>query len=190
MTRKGAVVFVIGFVCGLLSFPVLFYFYAKSGAMPVTTAEAALPFEHFLAKTALHARMDREMPKSAPFSSDQNAWLAGARVYRENCAVCHGVPNRPKKAIASGMFPVPPQLFDEKQMVTDDPAGETYWKAKNGIRLSGMPAFGNSLSDTELWQVSMLLASADKIPNQVVQVLQTEPTSSPAPSNRSQAGLH
>jgi mono/diheme cytochrome c family protein len=48
-------------------------------------------------------------------------------------------------------------------MVTDDPEGVTYWKVTNGIRLSGMPGFGGTLSDTERWQVTMLVAHADKL---------------------------
>src|SRR5262245_53619158 len=51
------------------------------------------------------------------------------------------------------MFPKPPHLFRGKG-VTDDEPGETYWKVANGIRLTGMPAFKNSLSETEMWQVS------------------------------------
>ncbi len=46
--------------------------------------------------------------------------------------------------------------------VTDDPPGETYWKVANGIRLTGMPSFKSVLTDTEMWQVSLLLANADK----------------------------
>jgi mono/diheme cytochrome c family protein len=46
--------------------------------------------------------------------------------------------------------------------VSDDPPGETYWKVANGIRLSGMPSYNQVLSDTEMWQVSVLLANADK----------------------------
>jgi thiosulfate dehydrogenase len=55
--------------------------------------------------------------------------------------------------------------------VTDDPASETYWKAANGIRLSGMPSFKTKLSDTQLWQVSQLLAHANEIPEAVKRVL-------------------
>jgi thiosulfate dehydrogenase len=51
--------------------------------------------------------------------------------------------------------------------MTDDPVGETYWKATNGIRLTGMPAYGASLSDDQRWQVSQLLANADKLPPSV-----------------------
>jgi mono/diheme cytochrome c family protein len=46
--------------------------------------------------------------------------------------------------------------------VSDDPPGEIYWKVANGIRLTGMPAFKSVLSETEMWQVSLLLANADK----------------------------
>jgi mono/diheme cytochrome c family protein len=56
-------------------------------------------------------------------------------------------------------------------MVTDDPPGETFWKAKNGIRLSGMPAFGKSLTEHQLWQVSVMLAATDKLPPAVIQQL-------------------
>jgi thiosulfate dehydrogenase len=46
--------------------------------------------------------------------------------------------------------------------VSDDPPAETYWKVANGIRLTGMPAYKQVLSETEMWQVSVLLANADK----------------------------
>ena len=64
------------------------------------------------------------------------------------------------------MFPKPPQLLHGKG-VTDDPAEETYWKVVHGIRLTGMPGFKGSLSDTQAWQVSVLLANADKVPESV-----------------------
>jgi mono/diheme cytochrome c family protein len=67
------------------------------------------------------------------------------------------------------MFPVAPQLWEHP--VTDDPPGETYWKAANGIRLSGMPGFSKTLSETQLWQVTLLLAHADKLPDSVRQLL-------------------
>jgi mono/diheme cytochrome c family protein len=72
------------------------------------------------------------------------------------------------------MFPRPPELF-KGHGVTDDPAGETYWKVNNGIRLTGMPAYGGSLSKDEMWQVSLLLANADKLPPQVLEIPQKPP---------------
>ncbi len=46
--------------------------------------------------------------------------------------------------------------------MSDDEAGETYWKVANGIRLSGMPAYSHVLTDAQMWQVSLLLKNADK----------------------------
>jgi thiosulfate dehydrogenase len=137
--------------------------YFLSGKAPVATSASPIPFEKFLAGRALHAKITQEMPKSVPIPVDEPNLLAGARVYRDNCAVCHGLPGQPATAIAQGMFPKPPELLRGKG-VTDDPAGETYWKVVNGIRLSGMPGFRQSLSDTQAWQVSILLANANKLP--------------------------
>ena len=71
-----------------------------------------------------------------------------------------------KTAAAARLFPGPPQLFQGKG-VTDDEPGATYWKVANGIRLTGMPAFRNSLKDDQLWQVSLFLANADRLPESV-----------------------
>jgi mono/diheme cytochrome c family protein len=54
--------------------------------------------------------------------------------------------------------------------VTDDPAGETYWKVENGIRLSGMPGFKGALTDQQMWQVSILLANAHSLPPEAEKV--------------------
>lgn len=48
---------------------------------------------------------------------------------------------------------------------------ESYWKAANGIRLSGMPAFKNKLTDTQLWQVSQLVTHSDEISESVKKAL-------------------
>jgi hypothetical protein len=68
------------------------------------------------------------------------------------------------------MFPKPPQFF-KGHGVTDDSPGETYWKVQNGIPLSGMPAYGLSLNDQQLWQVSLLLKNADKLSASVQKLL-------------------
>jgi hypothetical protein len=83
------------------------------------------------------------------------------------------------------MFPKPPKLLEGKG-VTDDSPGETYWKVANGIRLSGMPSFSDSLSQTQMWQVSLLLANADKLPDSVKSALYRQtplpPTEPAAPA--------
>ena len=174
--------FLFGLILGLIFFPAGLLWYFLSGRAPVATASPPLPMERHLAMLALHAAARREAPQSVPLKNDEATLVAGAQVYRGNCAVCHGLPGRPATPIAQGMFPRPPQLFEPKEMVTDDPPGETFWKAKNGIRLTGMPGFHASLSDEQLWQVSLLLAGADKLPASVQQELtphSSAPTAKP-----------
>jgi mono/diheme cytochrome c family protein len=162
--------FLIGLMVGFVLIPAGAYVYFARGYAPVATADAAMPFEKMLARTALHARLAKEMPKTSPIEPSETNLLAGSALYNENCAVCHGSPGRPKTAIAAGMFPKPPQLFEGKG-VTDDEPGETYWKVANGIRLTGMPGFGGRLKDDQLWQVSLLLANADELPESVKNAL-------------------
>jgi mono/diheme cytochrome c family protein len=92
-----------------------------------------------------------------------------------------------QSAIAKGMFPKPPHLFRGKG-VTDDEPGETHWKVANGIRLTGMPGFKSSLSETQMWQVSLLLAHADKISDTVKQELQPPPMPAPMSPQKGKPG--
>ncbi len=170
--------FIFGLIVGVILVPVAGYFYFASGSAPVATTDNTMPFEATLANKALHTRIDKEMPKTVPIAADEAAFMAGAEIYRENCAVCHGAPGMEQSAIAKGMFPKPPHLFHGKG-VTDDEPGETYWKVANGIRLTGMPGFKSNLSETQMWQVSLLMAHADKISDAVKQELQPPPMPAP-----------
>ncbi|HTC93791.1 MAG TPA: cytochrome c [Terriglobales bacterium] len=162
--------FLIGFILGLVVIPVGLYFYFSTGSVPVATSAQPMPFEKRMANMALDARVKKEAPSTVPIPANDANYIAGAQIYQQNCAVCHGLPGQQPNAIAKGMFPKPPQLFHGKG-VTDDPTQETYWKAANGIRLTGMPGFKGSLSDDQLWQVSLLLANADKLPAQALAAL-------------------
>ena len=170
--------FIFGLILGMIAVPVLVYLYFSSGRAPVATSAPPMPFERMLANRALHARLDKEMPKSPPISADDAAYVAGAQVYKEHCAVCHGLPGQPQTAIAKGMFPDPPKLLEGKG-VTDDSPGETYWKVAGGIRMTGMPGFEKTLMTTQMWQVSLLLANADKLPKAVKDSLSAAPAPQP-----------
>ena len=173
--------FVLGLIVGLIIVPVSVYGYFRFGFAPVATGATAMPFEKTFARMGLHARMDKEYPRNAPIQGNDENYTAGAHIYREHCAVCHGAAGQPITSVAKGMYPKPPQLLDPKHMVTDDPAGESYWKVSNGIRMTGMPSFHPSLSETRMWQVSLLLANADKLPVSVNAILaQPLPVDQPA----------
>ena len=166
--------FLWGLIIGLITIPLAVFAYFATGNAPVATASGAMPFEQMIASHALHARIEREMPRTVPIPANESTYLAAVPVYREQCSVCHGMPSGDMTSIAKGMFPKPPQLFHGKG-VTDDPPGETFWKVANGIRLSGMPGFKQSLSETQMWQVSLLVANTDKLPDSVKQAIAPAP---------------
>jgi mono/diheme cytochrome c family protein len=175
--------FFLGLIIGLLLPVVCGYLYIKLGMMPIATNSATLPMEEWIARNSLRARIHREAPKDSPVPADEPNLTQGARAYVANCSFCHGLPGQQATAAAKGMFPLPPQLFNKDEMVTDDPIGATYWKVANGIRLTGMPAFSETLGSTQVWQISQMLKNADKLPEQTTAALtKSAPVPTPAAS--------
>lgn len=74
---------------------------------------------------------------------------AGAGHFREHCVQCHGAPGIRRGDIGQGMTPEPPDLAKKAQ---DWSSGELFWIVRNGIKMTGMPAWSPSHSDEEIWQ--------------------------------------
>lgn len=151
----GMVLCVVGLAAGI-------YFYFSTGRAPVAVTAQEMPFERRLAHLGLNAYLEKLPHPEPQVPVDEKNLLAGAKIYKDNCAVCHGLPDTAKTAIAEGMAPKPPQLF-RGTGVTDDEVWESYWKVKGGIRMTGMPGFKDHLTETQIWQVAVLVKNADKI---------------------------
>jgi len=157
---------ILGIIVGVLLVGAAIHLYFTSGRAPVAVTAPPMPFERKYANKALDAYLDKLPHPDPQTPADEKNFLLGADVYKENCAVCHGLPAKPRTTIAAGMFPKPPQLF-QGTGVTDDEPWETYWKVENGIRMSGMPGFQERLSEQQIWQVTQLVKNADKISDAV-----------------------
>jgi thiosulfate dehydrogenase len=180
--------FVLGLIIGFILAPVALVAWFRWGHPPVAVSDAPLPLERRLTHEALDARIAHQAPATAPMPADEANLVAGAEVYRQQCAACHGYHSTPS-TFGPHMFPGAPPLWEkhphsEVVGVSDDPVGETYWKVANGIRLTGMPAFRDVLSDTQIWQVSLLLSVADKpLPPAALDLLRSQlPTPPPQPA--------
>jgi len=182
--------FIIGVIVGLIVFPLGLIGWFRWGTPPVAVADRPLPFEKQITSVPLHSRIDREMLTTPPIQATDENFIAGAKIYRENCADCHGF-NGKVSTIGAQMFPEVPQLWRNHPGgnvvgVSDDPPGETYWKVANGIRLSGMPSFDHILSSKQIWQVTLLLANANKpIPPEAQAMVSPPPANPPAPATPS-----
>ena len=171
----GAGKVLLGFLLGVAVVVLGVTAYLRWGAPPVATADKPFPFEKAIVSIPLNARIQRQI-QQPPFGTGEDVYEGGAKVYREQCAACHGIPGQ-DVAFAKHMYPAAPQLWKKHARgnvvgVSDDEPGETYWKVANGIRLTGMPAFNHVLSDTQMWQVSLLLKNADQqLPDPVMKIL-------------------
>ncbi len=171
--------FVLGFLLAFVAIGVGGYVYLKFGKPPVAAADPAFPFEAQIVHVPLGARIAREL-KQPPFGTSEDGFEAGARIYKKECAACHGTPGH-DVPYAKWMYPLAPQLWKKHTTgsvvgVSDDEPGETYWKVENGIRLTGMPAYKHVLTDTQMWQVSLLLKNADQpLPDPVMRLLEDAP---------------
>jgi len=152
----------VGILLTVIGIAAIVYSYFSTGRAPVAVSDSDIPFESTLAHMALNTYLNKLPHRSPPIPIDESNMLAGAKLYKEHCSVCHGVPDAPKSTIAEGMYPKPPQLF-KGMGVTDDEPWESYWKVNGGIRMSGMPEFKNHLSEDQMWQLALLVKNADKI---------------------------
>jgi mono/diheme cytochrome c family protein len=175
----------LGIILGVLLVPIAVLSWFHFGQVPVAVADPPLPQERLITSVPLNARIDREIVKTPPIPADGPNLVAGAEVYRVQCATCHGYHGK-SSLFGPHMFPDAPALWEKHHNgevvgVSDDPPGETYWKVANGIRLSGMPSYKDVLTETEMWQVSLLLANADKpLPPAAVDILNGEAAPPPA----------
>ena len=180
----------LGIIIGVILVPAAVLAWFQFGKVPVAVSDPPLPQERLITSVPLSARIDRELVKTPPVQVTEDNLVAGAQVYRDQCAACHGYHGKPS-SFGAHMFPGAPPLWEvhhhgsESMMgVTDDPPGETYWKVANGIRLTGMPSYKDVLTDTQMWQVSLLLANADKpLPPAAITILRGDslPTQVAAP---------
>lgn len=155
---------VLGAVATLVVIALAVYLGIKAGMMPANADAKPSKLERWAARTSLHATLARDAPKvTNPVALTDANLVAGIKLYAANCAVCHGAADGMPSKIARGQYQKPPQLA--KDGVEDDPEGVTYWKVAHGIRFTGMPSFGKTLDERQLWQVTLFLKHMDSLPS-------------------------
>ena len=158
--------FFLGVVVGIGLVVLAGYLFMTRGGIFMGTDTKPLPLEQTIAGAAITASIGKSADDQSSLPADETNLLAGAKVYMQTCAGCHGKLDQESSG-AKGFYPLPPHLLPPGTGVTGDPVGATHWVVTNGIRFSAMPRFSHKLSDTEIWQVSLLLRSANKLPDSV-----------------------
>jgi mono/diheme cytochrome c family protein len=108
--------------------------------------------ETYLATTAKHLLVARDSAgvPPAPASTPDSA-AAGQKLFGVECSMCHGLNGRTPTDNGRWMYPRAADLTSEQTQRYSD--RELFWIVRNGIRLSGMPAFGKVETDEHIWQL-------------------------------------
>jgi len=99
---------------------------------------------------------------TVPPLDDKRTLMDGFRHYREMCVGCHLAPGVKSSEIRKGLMPEPPKL---QEVVEEWKPNELFWVIKNGVKMTGMPAWGPTHSDEKIWA---MVAFLEKLPHMTV----------------------
>jgi thiosulfate dehydrogenase len=157
--------FLVGFATAVVVLLLAVFCYVRLGFVDPRADVPIGSLESKIAMPALDAAVDRRAPDTKnPLQPTDENLTAGIKVYQTNCASCHGDIHQPHGALADGFYPRAPQFLED---APDMPENQNFYIIQHGVRLSGMPAWKQVLSEKETWQVTTLLSHLDKLPPQV-----------------------
>ncbi len=129
--------------------------FAFSGLYDVSASSPHSGIVAWLLSTTSHASIERRAKSvDVPDLEDETLALAGISDFDSMCTGCHGAPGQDPEAMGQGLNPPAPDLAEEAEEMT---AAELFWVTKNGIKMTGMPAWGKTHQDDELWPLIALL---------------------------------
>jgi mono/diheme cytochrome c family protein len=102
-----------------------------------------------------------------PFSPSTENVQAGMEHFSDHCATCHANDGGGDTLFGKGLYPKPPDMRTAETQNKSD--GDLYYTIENGIRLSGMPAFGEEHSvggDAETWHLVLFIRHLHQITSQ------------------------
>jgi len=167
----GVIVTLLILILGGLGFALLGFFPTVANVEPPH-------LEHRLANSAMDASMERYAPRvSNPLTpTDQNLEDA-MKLYTMNCALCHGSLDRKPSTLATSFYPPPPNLISDPP---DDPEWHIFYTIRTGVRYTGMPAWDKTLTEQDMWKLTMFLSHMDKLPPAVQEFWKANFNVSPA----------
>jgi mono/diheme cytochrome c family protein len=157
--------FVLGFLLGIAVVILAGFSYVRLGFVDSRADIPVNLVEQKIAMPSLDASVDRRAPeiRNPADASDANL-IAGMKLYQKNCANCHGDIDHTHAPLADALYPRAPQFLMDKP---DMPEYQNFYIIQHGVRLSGMPAWKQSLNEPEMWQVTTFLSHMDKLPSSI-----------------------
>ena len=154
--------FIFGIIVTLLVLILGGLGFAMLGFLPTAANVEAPHIERSLAMGAVDASTERHAPRvgNPLMPTDQNL-EDGMKLYTMNCALCHGGLDRKPSTLAASFYPPPPNFISDPP---DDPEWHIFYTVRTGIRYTGMPAWDKTLTEQDMWKITLLLSHMDKLP--------------------------
>lgn len=172
--------FLIGFIFAVIVVIGGGYYLLKQGYVDFSADHEPSHSEIHLAMAAVDASTDRNAPQTKnPLAANEETLVAGAHLYMDHCAGCHGLPSNPDSQFGRSFNPPVPQFFKE---APDMPENQNFYIIHHGIRWSGMPAWSSTLNDAQTWQLVTFLSNTEKLPSAAQKELELAASTTVAPT--------
>jgi mono/diheme cytochrome c family protein len=157
--------FWLGFITAVVVVVLAEFCYVRFGFINPGADIPVNALESKIAMPALDAAVERRAAEAKnPLDASDANLLHGMKIYQANCASCHGDAHQTHGILANALYPRPPQFLED---APDMPENQNFYIIQHGIRFSGMPAWKQSLSEQEMWQVTTFLSHMNKLPPQI-----------------------
>jgi len=169
MATRGWLFFLFGLVLLPAVAVVMLYF----GLSPWHGTSQPAYWENRVARRALHAAVRREAANlRLPINITDDTLLAGMKIYRTNCAGCHGDFGQPSAWGTAGFYPRVPQFPNSPPTLRSE---EMFLIVRNGVRYTGMGAWKDLISEDDTWKVVSFLSRLQSLPPEVRSVWEAKP---------------
>lgn len=165
--------FLAGIIFTLIVLCVGGYYTVKKGYLDLRADQEPSFLERTVAIAAIDASTERHAPdEKNPVPPTEENLVAGAKLFHDHCAGCHGDPHHTETVLGHSFYPPVPQFFKE---APDMPDNQNFYIIQHGVRWAAMPAWSKTLSQTEMWQLATLLSHLEKLPPDALKELQSPP---------------
>ena len=114
-----------------------------------------------IVKAILHSVAESSIQRNSkslksPYDiNDRDIYVKGFKEYEDMCVQCHGAPGVEPSSTGKGLSPKPPRFPEEG--LHEYTLEDIFWVTKNGVKMTGMPAYGPTHDDETIWAISIFL---------------------------------
>jgi mono/diheme cytochrome c family protein len=142
--------FIGGFVTALAISALVAIMVVVSGIYNVSATVPHTELERLILNSTMHYSVRAHAGEDSQKSWSDGQVREGFKEYNDMCIICHGAPGKERSKIGKGLRPEPPNLAETSRHWNN---AQLFWIVKNGIKMTGMPAFGPTHQDEEIWNI-------------------------------------